>query len=289
MFMPSQATAKLQPDDSIILERSRGLFLAQWKELIRLRKAVIKNAKPDDIHDLRVASRRFRALHELFALIIGNDSKQELKKKLRNLTRALGGVRNIDEALLFFESRMEDTTDLQAILHHQRTRELKRIIETLGNFDFDCIDRMVRKMIAGLNDDCLKELKKFSFLSYFSDVSLRQYLPIHNLLEVSKLPENHSSRHELRIAIKKWRYSLEIIAQVLDRNYNSVLEMLKEYQSILGRMNDITEFRTLIADLGLPVEDLEKLKAILKAEDTLLLEHFRALMERKPLVYSFLI
>ena len=287
--MSPKIPAQLPTDSSTILERSRGVFFAQWEDLLRLRRAVLKAADPDDIHDLRVASRRFRAVLELFGPMAPKTSKTGLKKNTRQITQVLGGLRNIDETLLFFESRItsEAFSSLRHALSGLHSKEMKRIIKILEAFDFSHYDKTVRKMIAGLNDDCLKELNKFSLLSYLSDVSIRQYLPIHNLLAVSVLPENQSSRHALRIAIKKWRYFLEIVEQVLDRYYTPVLETLKEYQSVLGRMNDSMEFRALLGKLELPVEEQRTLDSILLAEDVLLLENYKALMEHKPLVYVF--
>ena len=43
------------------MERSREAMLAQWRELLRLRRNVLKTSDLEAIHDLRVASRRFRA------------------------------------------------------------------------------------------------------------------------------------------------------------------------------------------------------------------------------------
>lgn len=250
----------------------------------------MKTADPDDIHDLRVASRRFRAALELFDPVAAKTSGTELKKTIRTLTQTLGGLRNVDEALLFFEQRVQ--TDASANLRHAllrlRSKELKRILKTLKKFDYRSMDKTVRKIIAGLNADGMAEMHIVSLLSYFSDVSIRRYVPIQKLVAVSIQPGNYSSRHALRIAIKKWRYFLEIIAQVLDRNYTPVLETLKEYQSLLGRMNDIIEFGVLIDNLELPVEEQESLQAILTAEDNLLMENFKALVELKPLTYTFL-
>jgi CHAD domain-containing protein len=103
------------------------------------------------------------------------------------------------------------------------------------------------------------------------------------------VPEHRTSRHALRIAIKKWRYFLEIISSVLDRDYTALLELLKEYQSILGRMNDIVEFEAMIETLNLSSEDRKQLKSILQAEDNVLLENLATLIEQKPLTYTFLI
>ena len=285
--------ARLWPDSATMLVRSRGVFFAQWEELLRLRRAVMKTSDLDDIHDLRVASRRFRAVLELFYPFVPKGPKTELRKRVRKLTRILGGLRNIDEALLFFQSRPLPNIPVDAALvsalSRMRPGEFKRIEKALKAFDHRSLDRMIREMVAGLNEASITERNSISLLAYFSDVSIRQYLPIHRLQTISTVPENHTSRHALRIAIKKWRYFFEIISQILDRNYTLLLELLKEYQSILGQMNDVAEFELLLGGMKLPVDEREYARAALKAEDALLLESFSELVERKPLVYTFLI
>jgi CHAD domain-containing protein len=284
---------RLWPDSEILLDRSRGVFLSQWEELLRLRRVVIKTSDQDDIHDLRVASRRFRAALDLFYPFLPKGSKTELRKSVRKLTRVLGGLRNIDEAKLFFLSRSK--TDISAdkkLLHHLdvlRSRELREIEKALTSFDHRHLDRIVRKMFATLKDDSVSGRASISILAYFSEVSIRLFLQIHQLLVVSTAPGHRNSRHALRIAIKKWRYFFEIIAPILGREYSHILELLREYQSILGRMNDIAVFELLSCDLGLPPNEREYVKMTLQVEDALLLKNFTELVERKPLTYTFLI
>jgi len=284
---------RLPPDSAAILERSSGVFYAQWEELLRLRRAVLNTSDLDDIHDLRVASRRFRAALELYYPFAPKGSRTELRKSIRKLTRILGGLRNIDEAQLFFQSRLPPEISADNRLCHNlselRSREMKRIEKALKAFDHRNLDRMVRETVAGLNEECITDRNRFSLLAYFSDVSIRLYLPIHQLRAVSTAPGQRTLRHALRIAIKKWRYFFEIIAQVLDRDYTPHLELLKEYQSTLGRMNDITVFELLLRDLELSPASREYLAATLLAEEALLLENFTKLVERKPLAYTFLI
>lgn len=290
--MPAKP-AQLPPDSATILERSRGVLFAQWEELLRLRRAVIKSSDVDDIHDLRVASRRLRAALDLYYPIASKDATTELRKSVRNLTRILGALRNIDEAILFFQSRNptgfpgDDTLFLQ--LAELRTKELKKIVKALKSFDQRSLDRSVREVVAGLTEDRIPEKNRFSLLGYFSDISIRMYLPIHQLLTVSMAPDQPSSRHALRIAIKKWRYFFEIVARVLDRDYAQILELLKEYQSILGRMNDIAEFGLLLHKMDLSPDLRDEVEATLQTEDTLLLTSLAELIERKPLAYTFLI
>jgi CHAD domain-containing protein len=285
--------ARSGPNPAAILERSRGVFFAQWGELLRLRRSVMKTSDLDDIHDLRVASRRFRAALDLFCPFAQKGSETELKKSVRNLTRILGGLRNIDEAKLFFQSRAQADDSfyrrLCPMLSERRSGELKRIQKLLAAFDHRNLDRMVRGMVAGLTDDTLSDRTHGSLLAYFSDVSISRYLPILQTLVVATAPDRPTSRHALRIAIKKWRYFLEIVAPILERDYAPLLELLKEYQSLLGRMNDIVEFEVLLGNLDLSPDEQAYVKATLRAEDTRLLESFIELVERKPLTYTFLI
>lgn len=253
----------------------------------------MKTMNPDDIHDLRVASRRFRAVLELLYPFVPNGPKTVLRKNVRKLTQVLGGLRNIDEAQLFFQSRVNagfsTESKLCSSLTKLRNKELKRIKKVLKHFEQRKFDHIVRKIVAEVNDASIKKRNSVSLLAYFSDVSIRQYLPIHRLLGVAVIPKRRSSRHALRIAIKKWRYFFEIITLILGCNFSQILETLKEYQSILGRMNDIAEFEMLLVPLKLPRKERANLKAILSAEDAVLLARLTELIEQKPLVYTFLI
>lgn len=288
-----QKPVRLWPDSATILERSRAVFFARWGELLQLRRAVIKSSNLDDIHDLRIASRRFRAVLELFYPFLPKGPRAELRRHVRKLTQVLGGLRNIDEAVLFFQARVKadvsaDATLMKA-LSSLRPGELKRIEKILKHFDHRTLDRMVREMVSEVNELSITQRNSVSLLAYFSDVSIRQYLPVHRLLAVAVAPRHRTSRHALRIAIKKWRYFFEIIETILDREYTPVLELLKEYQSILGRMNDISEFELLLRNLKLTPDEREYAEGILLSEDALLLESFTELKERKPLTYTFLI
>jgi CHAD domain-containing protein len=273
------------------MELVRVVFIAQWKELLRCRRKVLKTSDAEDIHDLRVASRRFRAAIELFEPFSASPPKQALKKNVRVLTRDLGGLRNIDEALFFFKSREASgypvDTKIRKKLAKLRPREFRRIRKALLVFDRDRLDKIARKTAAAFRDDLVVKQKLQSLSDYFADVSGKLFLPIEHNLAGACEPEHREARHALRIAIKKWRYFFEITAQVLERDYNTMLSLLKEYQTVLGRMNDIAEFEILIGKLKLPAQEREFVDTTLRAEDDLLLRQFRELVAQKPLAFTF--
>ena len=248
---------------------------------------------PDDIHDLRVASHRFRAVLELLYPFVPKGTRAVLRKSVRKLTLTLGGLRNIDEALLFFQSHIDSEisseSKLCSLLSELRDKEFTRIKKVLKDFEERKLDQMVREIVADVNDVSITKRNSVSLLAYFSNVSIRQYLAIHRRLGVAVGPERRTSRHALRIAIKKWRYFFEIITHILGCDYSRTLELLKEYQSILGRMNDIAEFEMMLSSLKLPHDERVNTKAILLVEDAMLLARLTKLIEQKPLAYTFLL
>ncbi|MFA7403683.1 MAG: CHAD domain-containing protein [Pelobacteraceae bacterium] len=270
-----------------VIGRMQGVMLAQWQELLRLRDEVLKTSDAEAIHDLRVASRRFRATLGLFEPWLPKKGAAELKKSTRKLTRVLGGLRNIDEALLFFhEHRTEPEAGEQvsALLAKKRPNELARINRNLAELDQKRLDRLVQKAVGRLTK---KRNTTAPLPDYFAATCTSLFQPINDLLPTAPSRKNRESRHALRIAIKKWRYFFEIMAPVLERDCSEILALLKEYQTILGGMNDIAEFEALSGALSLSRSERSFVKETLRSEDELLLQQLTGLIKKKPLVYTF--
>jgi CHAD domain-containing protein len=276
-----------------ILNRSGCVFFARWEELLHSRRSAMKNCDLETVHDLRVASRRFRAAMGLLEPIVPQDSLVELNKSIRSLTRKLGSLRNIDEAIVFFQSHLEAGSaaekQLRLKLSKLRGKEIKQIFKSLTNFDQRKNDKTVRKAVAGIDSEAAAGPNSLSITAHFSAMNAKLYQSIRNLLVLSTDPENSEARHELRIAIKKWRYFLEIVSVVLERDCTALLGQLKDYQSILGSMNDIIEFRNLLDKMKLSPLEREYAETALINENNKLLAGFMELVNYKPLTCSLTI
>lgn len=275
-----------------IMERSRGVMLAQWRELLRLRREVLRTSDIEAIHDLRVASRRFRAALRLFEPWLPPKSAALLNRSIRKLTRVLGALRNIDEALLFFRLHTPAGSaggyQLCYLLTQMRCGELARIKESLTAFDRHRLNRTVRKAAARLEEQRMTAGKPCPLPACFSDTCTNLYQPIHDLLPLAASPDQRGSRHLLRIAVKKWRYFFETVAPVLGFDAGSILGLLKEYQTVLGRMNDVAVFGALCGSLTLSRRERGFIETTLRAEEERLLRKLVDLIAQKPLAYTFL-
>jgi len=245
-------------------EQAGAVLFSQWSEFCDLRELVLRQGDGEDIHDLRVASRRMRATLGLLAPFITGRRVRRISKILRRVTRAVGRLRNIDEAIIYFGSLPVALPTLSSMLPGARKEELRRVRGILKAFPRQKLDRFLREAVAdltGIHDD------DQSLALYLSETAIQRCQAVHDLLVQATTTEHAETRHALRIAIKKWRYLLETVGQVCGRDYGASLENLKEYQTLLGKLNDLVEFAVLCHTLKIPAHEAAQIKAAL-AQDT---------------------
>lgn len=267
-------------------ERSGVALFSRWNDFCCLRELVLKKGDTDSIHDLRVASRRMRAAIGLFAPYLGPRAVKSSSKEFRRVTRALGRLRNIDEALIYAGSLSVSLPVLAGQLSAAREEEIKAVVDVVKGFPRQRMDRTLREAVADLTGE--QDVDR-SLPVYLSETSIQRYQAVFGLLLPATIPENVEMRHALRIAIKKWRYLLEILGQVSQQDYAAILDTLKEYQTLLGRLNDMVEFAGLCAALKLPRHEIEEISAALARDSAAYLAQFIATVASKPLQYTFIL
>ncbi len=272
-------------NQDVMLEHARDVFCSHWDEMLRLRRVVLKDCLLEDIHDLRVASRRFRAAFTLLEPLASHGDARVVVRRARRITRTLGTLRNLDEAQAFFSTHQagEELSPLLKWLSRQRKKERQLVLDSLKAFKPRKLDPLVREVAAGLSVDNLVSTTQLRFKAYLSKTSLQLFGTIQTLLPEAMVEANVEERHALRIAIKKWRYFLEITARIVQKDYGPFLEQLKAYQTHLGGMNDLTAFARLCREAGLKPGKLRKAEQMLDREQERLWSEFVALAAGEPL------
>jgi CHAD domain-containing protein len=265
-------------------ERAGMVLFSQWVDFCGLRDLVLRRGDTDSIHDLRVASRRMRSTVGLFAPFLAGKAVKRVSKALRLVTRELGRLRNIDEAIIYFGVLPEPLPTLSGMLSSARGREMKAVREVLKTFPRQKMDRMLREAVEALTGI---QPGDQSLPVYLSETSIQRYQAVYDLHVAATTPENADTRHALRIAIKKWRYLLETLGLVCRQDYAATLETLKEYQTLLGLLNDMVEFGALCETLRLPVHESEMIAAALKRDSAAYLARFMETSATLPLHYTF--
>jgi CHAD domain-containing protein len=275
---------KNNTDTNGLGERAGVILFSQWNEFCDLRETVLRKGDTDSIHDLRVISRRIRATLGLFTPVITGKAVKRISKTFQRVTRKLGRLRNIDEAVLYCSGLSSPLPVLSRLLHVARGEEMKAVTDVLKLFPRQEMDRLLREIVAELagiaRDDQALPV-------YLSETSIQRYQNVYDLLLPATIPENGETRHALRIAIKKWRYLLETLGQLCQRDYCATLETLKEYQTQLGHLNDMVEFAALCDTLILPLHESEEMTAALSRDSAQYLTRFIETTVTRPLQYTF--
>jgi len=285
----------MQLDGTTPIWIAATVFLnVRGEELIKHRDKVIKTLDPEDIHDLRVASRRMREGLALFAPCYPQESIKRFDKRVKNITRFLGDIRNTDEAILFFTTlanELDDTcrSDLEPFLAScckERKQEVRTLKAGLQKVAAGGLLDLYRRTINTLSlfNPPDNDINLFSPLSGFAKDSLdSRFCSIRALLPQAREKGAIEAQHRLRIAVKHFRYRMEILSFLFGADYPQLYAAVKNYQDVLGTMHDLDVFSGIVHEAGFsPEAEKMVLDTILAKREKLFLD-FSGMLETMPL------
>ena len=236
---------------------SRTLLAGLGAEFFSLWEKVDQSFQEDDVHDLRVASRRLREGLALFLPCLPGQKTARLLKKVKKVTRMLGDLRNTDEAYLFFSKLTQEETaqsgheveELLSALRRERELahlKLKKELRLLSPKPLQLQFRTIRNRPDLFGKS---RVDPFMNIALFADGAITERArPLSELLPQARQEDQISAQHQLRIAAKRMRYRLEIIAPLLQRDYDRLHGALKGYQDVLGKLHDIDVFSDMVQE-----------------------------------------
>ena len=263
---------------------SRTLLAEHGAEFFSRWKKAVKGFQEDDIHDFRVASRRLREGLTLFSPSFPGKKSAKLIKQVRKVTRMLGDLRNTDEAVLFFSSLSSDETaqsaheveELLTGLRRERDQAHKRLKKELGSLDPEPLRAGFDAIRNGGNLFGDSAVDPFMSITSFAGGAIMERAgTLAELLPPAVRETESAAQHELRIAVKKMRYRMEILAPLMRTGYEDLHGALKGYQDVLGKLHDMDVFCQIVQ---------ERLQDGTGKEGLL-----RALADRRSSLYAFFV
>lgn len=188
----------------------------------------------EHVHQLRVSCRRAAAALRAFAPLMKQKPKQ-LKKWLGEIRATAGPARDIDVLLARFEKEKTTAVSTYAIERLEQERLVaQESLKTVAN-QANCnkLNTTIRTTLKLLDAKAIKKPR----LSRFGREAVRlAYLPFAQLA----LLENPATTelHQLRIAGKRVRYSLEIFHGLEPALVERIYPHVEELQTRLGEIND---------------------------------------------------
>ncbi len=204
-----------------------GHFRAFLKAAKHLDSGKEKGRSEASVHKIRVTLRR---LDVLFGLLDGLEDDRKFQKAFRRqkrLRKGLGRVRDMDVHRVQWKEWAERRPCFQAVdqeIVRKREKTLRKFLETFEPEKVRKAARRAGRAVTGRK--------------------VRADLPslVNRILGDREL-------HEVRLDVKRLRYSLEQLAELRNRSGDGKVAFLKELQAELGRMNDLEGLASFLTRL----------------------------------------
>jgi CHAD domain-containing protein len=226
------------------MDRSAPSELLIRQRLRALEKNLPAAAKgnPAALHQARVASRRMR---EALPVVSTGSRGRRLERQMRKITQVMGPVRDLDVALQILDeiekggeaSRSALTRLRQAVSRERQMLQLE-MRRRLEDYDLAKLRKRVLGAArrAGGAATARRDPKR---IARAQQRAARRAERLRSAIEAAAgiyLPDR---LHEVRIAVKKLRYAMELVRELSASRATARLRTLKNTQDLLGRMRDL--------------------------------------------------
>jgi CHAD domain-containing protein len=240
--------------DAPLAELGRILLRRHLRRMLIAERAVRADRAIEDVHALRVASRRLRATLRLLAPVAPAERVRPVQKAIRRLARAAGAVRDRDVLL---DNLAQSRARLPAELH----AGLDELSATIGAERASAYTRLITLFDSPEHADFKANFAElmctrtgWDEAPHVRDLAgstiWRRYEAL-RAHDSGGIPLEGEAMHALRIDAKKLRYVLELFADSFGERAEPVVTQLASLQDELGLLNDTMVAQTTLAETRL--------------------------------------
>jgi len=204
---------------------------------------------PEDLHDMRVATRRLRATLKLYADALPKRAGR-YERDLRYVANALGEVRDLDVYLdrLTGEASRDGEVleEVVAVLEERRVEARRRMLETLDSNRYE-------RFIPGFSGTLRRGRNPAptrSILEDAPDLVRRRYKKVRKAADGLAEDSPPQQFHDLRKKSRRLRYALEPLQEIYGKPAKKMVKLLKRLQDDLGEHQDLVVATKLMEELG---------------------------------------
>jgi CHAD domain-containing protein len=219
------------------------------------------------VHDMRVGSRRLVAAMRVFAECFPDLEYRRLLREARNVTRRLGAVRDLDVLIDHYEKLRPEATPAEqpgidyfiALRRRERARARRPMLRAMDLLERDGFAPRLRDYLRREAELYQVGLDPFSIQAHSAEPraeaargaaalgSFRAAAPLALEVRHAELhafepyvdhPEAVEELHEMRIAAKWLRYTMELFAPAYADGLKRPLSSVKRIQELLGDLHD---------------------------------------------------
>ena len=190
----------------------------------------------DAVHDLRVALRRLRTVLEVGRPVLGGYFVDEVRRAFRDVHRATGALRD-EEVVLKVAKGLSVThpdMDRWLVARTRREQRLRRGLMrrvTAGEIGIG------RRMLAALLAFRVKPSRDVPLAKFGRRAVETALRGVHRRRDAQ--PDDPEALHQLRIAYKRLRYTVETFADTLPPDLGVLAQPAANFQGRLGDIHDV--------------------------------------------------
>ena len=231
------------PDASNFNVSERRVFALSQKRLEKFAslfpRVLIRNDS-ETIHDARVWSRRLQQIIRVLFPKPARKKSRKLIRMLRRVRRALGDCRNLDVIMELIQEKIDAASNpvvrdawdqLKVRVQEKQKRELMRARGELSRYD---IVDFVNRTQALLGSAELAEDLQQTLIESIA----RARKDWNQAVDDAKQDQEPDCLHALRIAGKRLRYRVELLAELGESSAQAQIKPLKTLQEQLGQWHD---------------------------------------------------
>lgn len=262
----------IQPTDTMRLACGKALRF-HHERMLEHEAGTRLGEDPEELHDMRVATRRMRSALRLFGPYVTGPLVERVSSGLRHLARILGAVRDLDVALERAESYLAAKGlqgGLDPLLHRWQSRReaaRRRMFHYLDSRSYTILRRDVENLIAELSSTppTVDERQMVAYIAprflYVDWQIVRAYRAVVEDAPLELL-------HALRIDCKRLRYGLEFFGEILPPKVVALIPDVVGLQDHLGEMHDAAVAVEMIEALLARRRHPERFGAVLAYRET---------------------
>ncbi len=200
------------------------------------------------VHQARVASRRLRTALEVFRAEVGPQRVKAWRKAIRRTARKLGDARDKDVQIAYARQMLLSTRDptqlpgiARVLVRWEKQREslqprvLRSLEDLLASGVLGEIRDACRRMVRGGSDAWEPGPAVFD---HARRNILTRWEALWALRTCLADPNDYARHHQMRIAAKHLRYTMEIYRPAFGGRLDAALDVMKQIQAYLGEVHD---------------------------------------------------
>jgi CHAD domain-containing protein len=231
------AAAGGHPDIRAVLVSS---LQERWRkcaaEVARCRQRCTEPA----IHDLRVATRRLIATLDMLTAVMGEEETRRVRRDLKKLLKGFNRLRDVHIQVLAvrqFGRRFPVLRSFRASLAVQEHRLVREAGRQIGRLPMKEFDNRIARIQANL-ETVMSHPGMASAAEAAAVGTAAVAFARATRLRWEVTPSDPQTIHTLRVAFKKFRYTLEITERFLPHTRKPLFKLMNQYQTTLGEVQD---------------------------------------------------